>query len=68
MPKDEGMRSDSITDARSSRMQARIVRSVTGRISASCAFRVFYYLGATRLCVDVYRLNSALGSKRVQYV
>lgn len=44
MPKNEGMRSDSITEARSSRMQANMVRSVTGCISASC---VFYYLGAT---------------------
>lgn len=35
MPKDEGMRSDSITEARSSRMQASMTRSVTGRISAA---------------------------------
>ena len=39
MPKDEGMRSDSITDAGSSKMQASIMRSVTGRIiSASLRF------------------------------
>lgn len=42
MPKDEGTRIDSITDARSSRMQASMVTSVTGHISASCCFRVFY--------------------------
>ena len=65
LPEDEGMRSDSIAEHITSSMQASTMKSRYRSHFSLCALGMFYYLNATRLCVDVYRLKSDLGSKRV---